>query len=174
MLAGTGGKRPKELVHAEMLTEWVRQLSPESGEPLLLAARAHHIRRWMMPRSSYPAGRSGYLRWRRDLHRFHADETGRILESVGYDAETITRVQQIVRKERLTLDPEVQALEDGLCLVFLQLQLDELTDRVGDNDKMLDVLRKSWRKMSPKGREFALALELSEEGQELVRQALDG
>jgi hypothetical protein len=83
-------------------------------------------------------------------------------------------VQQIVRKERLTLDPEVQTLEDALCLVFLQLQLDELTGRVDDNEKMVGVLRKSWRKMSPAGREFALGLELSDEGRELVRRALDG
>jgi hypothetical protein len=168
------GRRPKELVHAELLTDRVRQLQPDPSEPLLLAARAHHIQRWMIPRSSYPEGRSGYLRWRRDLHRYHADEAGHILDQVGYSPQTITRVQQIVRKERLTLDPEVQTLEDALCLVFLQLQLDETAGRVADDEKMVQVLRKSWRKMSPAGREFALGLDLSEEGRELVRRALDG
>jgi hypothetical protein len=168
------GERPKELVHAELLTAWVHRLCPEPSEALLLAARAHHIRRWVVPRSSSPRGRAGYLQWRRDLHRFHAEEVGAILDRVGYDAATIARVQQIVRKERLTLDPEVQTLEDALCLVFLQLQLDELTGRVDDNEKMVGVLRKSWRKMSPAGREFALGLELSDEGRELVRRALDG
>ncbi|HRC61671.1 MAG: DUF4202 domain-containing protein [Dehalococcoidia bacterium] len=166
------GPRPKELVHAELLTEWIRRLEPEPSEALLLAARAHHIRRWVVPRSSYPPGRASYLQWRRDLHRFHADEVGAILERVGYDAGTITRVQQIVRKERLTLDPEVQTLEDGLCLVFLQLQLDSTAESVGDEGRMVEVLRKSWRKMSPAGREFALRLELSDEGRSLVRRAL--
>ena len=174
LLDTSEGKRPKELVHAELLTEWVRRLDSSPSEALLLAARAHHIRRWVMPRSSYPKGRSGYLRWRRDLHRFHAAETAVLLERAGYGPETIARVQQIVRKERLTLDPEVQTLEDGLCLVFLRLQLDELTGRVADNAKMVDVLKKSWRKMSPAAREFALTLDLSEEGRELVRQALAG
>lgn len=167
------GRRPKELVHAELLTEWVRRLRPEPSEPLLLAARAHHIQRWVMPRSSYPRGRSAYLEWRRDLHRYHADEVARVLDEAGYEPDTITRVQQIVRKERLTRDPEVQTLEDALCLVFLQLQLDETAGRVADQDKMVNVLRQSWRKMSPAGREFALGLELSQEGRELVRRALN-
>jgi hypothetical protein len=167
------GERPKELVHSELLTDWVRQLQPEASEPLLLAARAHHIRRWVTPRSSYPKGRSGYLKWRRDLHRYHASEVARILEQAGYEPEIVTRVQQIVRKERLTLDPEVQTLEDALCLVFLQLQLDETAGRVADDEKMVVVLRKSWRKMSPAGREFALGLDLSAEGRELVRRALN-
>lgn len=166
------GLRPKEVVHAEMLTDWVRQLDPQPSEALLLAARGHHLRRWVMPRSSYAKGRSSYLQWRRDLHRYHADQVAQILDSVGYDAATVVRVQQIVRKERLTLDPEVQTLEDGLCLVFLQLQLDQTAESVADEDKMVDVLRKSWRKMSPAGREFALGLELSDEGRELVRRAL--
>lgn len=168
------GPRPKELVHAELLTRWVRQLVSEPSEPLLLAARGHHIRRWVMPRSSYPKGRAPYLQWRRDLHRYHAEQVGAILERAGYDAGTVARVQQIVRKERLTLDPEVQTLEDGLCLVFLQLQLDSTADTVADDARMVDVLRKSWRKMSPAGREFALHLELSDRGKELVRRALDG
>jgi len=173
LLDTPSGKRPKELVHAELLTAWVQRLRTDASEPLLLAARGHHIRRWTLPRSSYPPGRRGYLEWRRHLHRFHADEVGTILDDLGYDAATITRVQQIVRKERLTLDPEVQTLEDGLCLVFLQLQLDELSGRVADNEKMVGVLKKSWRKMSPAGRAFALGLDLSEEGRELVRRALD-
>lgn len=168
------GPRPKELVHAELLTNWIGELEPEPSEALLLAARGHHIRRWVMPRSSYPKGRSAYLQWRRDLHRYHADQVGAILDRAGYDAGTVARVQQIVRKERLTQDPEVQTLEDGLCLVFLQLQLDSTADTVADDERMVEVLRKSWRKMSPSGRTFALGLELSDRGRELVRRALGG
>ena len=172
LLATAAGPRPKELVHAELLTRWVRALRLEASEALLLAARAHHLRRWTVPRSTYPAGRQGYLRWRRALHAFHAQEAARLLSEAGYGAATIARVQQIVRKQRLPQDPEVQTLEDGLCLVFLELQLDELTGRLHDDEKMVEVLRKSWRKMSPAGREFAQALPLSPAGRELVRRAL--
>ncbi|MBM4415150.1 MAG: DUF4202 domain-containing protein [Chloroflexi bacterium] len=172
LLATPEGPRPKELVHAERLTAWVRRLRPDASEALLLAARAHHIRRWTVLRRSYPEGRQGYLRWRRDLHRFHAEEAARLLAEAGYDAAFCARVGQIVRKDRLTQDPEVQTLEDGLCLVFLELQLDELGDRLADDAKMVGVLRKSWRKMSAAGREVALGLELSEAGRALVRRAL--
>ena len=166
-----GESRPKELTHASMLTEWVRRLDADAGEALLLAARAHHIRRWEIPRSTYPEGRQGYLRWRRDLHPFHAEQAGQILRDVGYDEATISRVQQIIRKLRLRTDPEVQALEDGLCLVFLETQFDELSGRL-DDDKMIDVVRKTWRKMSERGRELALTLPLSESASDIVRRAL--
>ena len=85
--------RPKEFAHAELVTEWVQKLRPKASEALLLAARAHHIRRWDIPRSAYPEGREGYLGWRGELHRHHADTAGAILEEVGYDPETIARVQ---------------------------------------------------------------------------------
>lgn len=173
-IAVDGRPQPKELAHARMLTDWIRRLRPDASEPLLLAARAHHIRRWSSPRSSYPKGRRAYLDWRRNLHQFHAQEVGRILQDVGYDADTIARVQQIVRKERLRADPEVQALEDGLCLVFLQTQIDDLTDSLEDQDKMVSVLRKTWRKMSPAGRDAALQLDLSERARSLIEEALAG
>ena len=168
-----GVSRPKEIAHAELLTEWIERLRPDPSEPLLLAARAHHIQRWRVPRSTYPDGRRGYLRWRRDLHQFHAERVGEILHQCGYDEQTITRVQALVRKYRLTSDPEVQTLEDGLCLVFLETQLDEVGDRI-DDEKMVEVLRKTWRKMTPAGREAALRLGLSEHGRGLVERALAG
>ena len=154
------------------ILEWVARLDPEPSEALLLAARGHHVRRWTSPRASYPEGRRGYLRWRSDLHVFHADEVGRILREVGYDEPLIERVQQIVRKQRLRSDPEVQTLEDGLNLVFLQTQFDALRERLGDDDKLVTIVRRTWRKMSPRGREAALALELSERGQRIVARAL--
>jgi hypothetical protein len=157
-----------------MLTEWVQRLHDEPSEALLLAARAHHIRRWERPRSDYPAGRRGYLRWRTDLHAFHADAAAEILDDAGYDAATIERVRQIVRKHGLARDPEVQALEDGLNLVFLQTQFDALSDRLGDDEKMVEIVRKTWRKMSERGREAALGLRLSARGQAIVEAALGG
>ncbi len=166
------GPRPKELAHAELLSAWVRRLRPDASESLLLAARAHHIRRWLVPRSSAPAGRAGYLGWRRGLHDFHAQQLAPLLAEAGYDEPTIARVQAIVRKEHLARDPEVQALEDALCLVFLDQQLDALTDHVADEEKMLVILRQSWRKMSPAGREHALSLDLTPAGLALVQRAL--
>ena len=169
-----GEAKPKELTHSELLGGWVRRLDPAPSEALLLAARGHHIRRWTRPRSSYPAGRSGYLRWRRELQLFHAEEVGRILREAGYDEPALARVQQIVRKERLRSDPEVQTLEDGLNLVFLQTQFDELRERLADDEKLVAIVRRTWRKMSPRGREAALGLELSERGRAIVEQALEG
>lgn len=165
------GPRPKELHHAERMTEWVRRLRPDAGEALLLAARGHHIKRWSVPRASYPAGRTAYLRWRTYLHEVHAEELGRILAEVGYEPATIERVRHIVRKEELRTDPDTQTLEDALCLVFLSEQLEAYAGRLPD-EKMVEVLRKSWTKMSPQGREFALGLDLGPAGSELVRRAL--
>ena len=137
--------------HAVRVTEWVRTLRPDAGDELLLAARAHHIRRWTSPRSTYPDGRSGYLRWRRDLHELHAREAGAILTDAGYEPDTVARVQDIIRKKRLASDPEVQTLEDALCLVFIQTQYDELAGKL-DDEKMQSVVAKTLAKMSDRGR----------------------
>jgi hypothetical protein len=143
-----GELRPKELAHAELVSAWVISLQPDASEALRLAARAHHLRRWTVPRTSYPEGRAGYLRWRRDLHEQHAREVGEILGGVGYDDDTIARVQDLVRKRGLGKDPEVQTLEDALCLVFLETQFDDLAARL-DRDKLDGVVDKTLKKMSP-------------------------
>lgn len=166
-----GEERPKELAHAELVTEWVRRLEPEAGEALLLAARAHHLRRWTIPRGSYPEGRSGYLRWRKALHEQHAREVAEILAAVGYDDATIARVQDLVRKRRLGKDDEVQVLEDALCLVFAETQLQDLARRV-ETEKMVDVIRKTLAKMSPRAIDLALTLDLPDDSRVLVARAL--
>src|SRR6185503_15015262 len=104
-------------VHGRMMDAWVRHLDPDADDLALLAARAHHLRRWTLPRTDYPEGRSGYLRWRTTLKRQHAAEVGEILGEAGYDDAVIERVQQIIRKEALGRDPAVQVHEDALCLV---------------------------------------------------------
>jgi hypothetical protein len=143
-----GAHRPKELAHAELVSAWVLELRPDASEALRLAARAHHLRRWTVPRTSYPTGRAGYLRWRRALHEQHAREVGEILSSVGYDDATITRVQDLVRKRGLGKDPEVQTLEDALCLVFLETQFHDLAARL-DPETLDGVVDKTVKKMSP-------------------------
>jgi hypothetical protein len=171
LLVVNGEPRPKELAHSEMLTEWVRRVRPDADEALLLAARAHHIRRWTRQRSSYPEGRKGYLRWRTDLHGFHAGVAGDILEECGYDDATVARVQQIIRKHGLGRDPDVQALEDALCLVFLETQLTALIADLPE-ETMVNVLRKTWKKMSEAARENALALKMRPADREFVVRAL--
>jgi hypothetical protein len=157
-----GEERPKELAHAEMVSAWVVALQPDASEALLLAARAHHLRRWTVPRSSHPAGRAGYLRWRRDLHDQHAREVGEILAGVGYEDDTIARVQDLVRKRGLGSDPEVQTLEDALCLVFLETQFHDLAARL-DPEKLEGVVDKTLKKMSPEAIARVADLDLSPE-----------
>ncbi|MDQ1457180.1 MAG: hypothetical protein QOH28_2800 [Actinomycetota bacterium] len=144
---------PKEIIHADLVTEWVLRLRPDADEALLLAARGHHFRRWTVPRSSYPTGRAAYLRWRKDLHAQHAKELGLVLADAGYDEATIARVQAIVRKDGLARageNDDVQVLEDALCLVFLETQLVEIAARL-DPAKLPGVITKTARKMSGAG-----------------------
>ena len=166
-----GVERPKELAHAQLMTEWVRRLEPECTDEQLIAARAHHLRRWSVSREAYPEGRSGYLRWRTDLKRQHADEVGTIMRAAGYGDESVARVQAIVRKQGLGRDPAVQTHEDALCLVFLQTQFDELAERLGD-DKTIEVLRKTAAKMSPAALAAAHTLPFSASGAALLTRAL--
>lgn len=165
-----GEERPKELVHADRVEHWVRTLDADASELQILAARAHHLRRWVVPRTDYLAGRSGYLRWRTDQRKRQAAEVGDILLASGYDADEIVRVGAIVSKRHLGTDPVVQTHEDALCLAFIQLQFDELTDQLGD-DHMVEVVRKTLAKMSPAGVAAAGTLPLSEHGARILAAA---
>lgn len=158
---------------AERLSRWVARLAPDAPEALELAARCQHLRRWEIPRSSYPEGRIGYLEWRKELSQFHAARAGEILREVGYDAETIERVALINQKRALKLDPDVQTMEDALCLAFLEHEIDEFAAKHSE-EKLIDILQKTWRKMSDRGHAEALALPLSPGVQALVGRALAG
>jgi hypothetical protein len=166
-----GRRRPKELAHAELVSEWVQRLQPAAGEALRLAARAHHLRRWEIPRSAYPEGRRGYHRWRRALHAHHAEQVGRILEAEGYPEALTQRVQELVTKRGLGSDPEVQVLEDALCLVFLETQLGEVAGRL-EPEKLREVLGKTLAKMSARGVAEARRLPLAPEAAALLERAL--
>ncbi len=169
-----GAPRPKELAHAELATEWIEQLVERPSDELRLATRAHHLRRWTIARSAYPTGRVGYLRWRKALQELHADEVGAILEAAGYAEAAVARVRALVRKRGLGRgdDPEVQALEDALCLVFLETQLASTAAKLDDVEKTVDVLRKTARKMSPRALELAAALPLGPAERGLLESAL--
>ena len=169
-LAVRGETRPKELAHAELASEWVHRLEPSPSPALLLAARAHHVRRWEIPRSTEPAGRPGYHRWRRKLQEHHADVTREILEAEGFASDTVERVVALIRKQGLGRDPEVQILEDALSLVFVETQLEALAARL-DPEKMLDVTRKTLRKMSPGALERARRMPLSDSAHAILERA---
>jgi hypothetical protein len=166
-----GASYPKELLYAQRMTTWLDKLAPDASEALRLAVRCQHIRRWTIPRHTYAMDRTGYLRWRTTLAKFHADTAAAILREVDYDDATIRRVQTLLRKESLKRDPEVQCLEDVICLVFLENYLAEFATQ-HDEAKIIDILQKTWKKMSAHGHEVALTLPMSPEAYRLVEQAL--
>jgi hypothetical protein len=167
-----GVARPQELLYAERLTDWVLRLYPEASEHLLLAARSQHICRWTIPRNRYEMTRAGYLRWRSDLKQFHAGKSADILREVGYDEDTITRVRNLNLKKLLGHDPDCQVLEDALCLVTLQYQLADLVAKT-EPAKIIEILRKTWKKMSEAARAHALKLKFSQVEQQLIEKALE-
>ena len=163
--------RPRELLYAERLTDWVLKLCPEAGEPLRLAARCQHICRWQSPRENFPLTKPGYLKWRADLKKFHAEKSGAILREVGYDEEAVRRVQDLNLKKNFPADAECCVLEDALCLVFLEFQFAALAAK-SDDEKMVNALRKSWGKMTEAARAEALKLNFGEREKQLVARAL--
>lgn len=173
--AGAGG--PKDVLasldYHQRLGRWVGRLAPHASVALRLAAHSQHVRRWAIPRDSYPMTRKGYRDWREALGRFHARTAAEVLARVGYDAHTAARVERLLRKERLRSDPEAQTLEDAACLVFLEVQLEDFSRRHSE-EKLLHILRRTWKKMSPAGRNLALQLELPEAAAGLLRKAVEG
>ena len=161
---------PRALLYAQRMSDALERFAPDATEVVRLAVRCQHIRRWTVPRGSYPEGRDGYRRWRSDLGLFHAETAGAVLREVGYDDGTVGRVQALLRKERLKADPEVQLLEDVVCLVFLSHYLAPFAAR-HEEEKVVGILRKTWRKMSERGRAAALELELAPELRALVARA---
>lgn len=163
--------QPRELLYAQRLTDWVLRLCPDASEALRLAARSQHLCRWEIPRANYPMTRPGYLKWRTDLKKFHAQHAGEILREAGYEDDTIRRVQELNLKKNFPADPECRVLEDALCLVFLEFQLSDLAAKT-DDDKMINVLKKSWEKMTEAGRAEALKLNYGEREKALIQKAL--
>jgi hypothetical protein len=168
-----GNPRPRELVYAERLTDWVLQIKPDASEALRLAARCQHLCRWMIPRNRYPMDRAGYLKWRTELKKFHAEKSGQILRQVGYGEELVGQVQALNLKKDFPRNPDSRVLEDALCLVFLQFQFADLASKT-DADKMINALRKSWQKMTEPARAEALKLPFAPREKALLEQAFPG
>ncbi|BDI34024.1 hypothetical protein CCAX7_60750 [Capsulimonas corticalis] len=168
-----GVEHPRELLYAQRMTRELDRFAPDASTALKLAARSQHIQRWASPRASYPMDRTGYLRWRTDLKKRHAELAGVILAEVGYDEATVARVQSLLRKESLTTDPEMKTLEDVICLVFLQHYFADFAAK-HDDEKVIDIVQKTWKKMSDAGHEAALKLDLPPDALALVVRALGG
>jgi hypothetical protein len=168
-----GIARPSELIYAERLTHWVVKLCPDASEELRLAARCQHLCRWKIARSRYPMTRPGYLKWREDLKKFHAEKAGEILRAVGYPEDMIAKVQALNLKKNFPQHPDSRVLEDALCLVFLEFQFADLAAKTSD-DKMINALQKSWNKMTPAAREHALKLDFGPKEKSLLERALAG
>tara|TARA_R110001583_G_scaffold43178_13_gene137292 strand:- start:316 stop:900 length:585 start_codon:yes stop_codon:yes gene_type:complete len=166
-----GKTYPKELLYALRMTEQLNTFAPNASEALQLTARCQHICRWEIPRDSFEMNREGYLRWRQELKKFHADKAESILEKVGYSEETITKVRFLLEKKQLKKNEDTQTLEDVICLVFLAYYFEPFANKHPE-EKTIDILQKTWRKMSDKGHKAALQLPLSKNALELVTKAI--
>ena len=151
---------PKELVYAQRMSEMLDRYAPQASETLKLAARCQHIQRWKSPRADFPMTKSGYMQWRSQLKNFHAELASQILKDNGYDEDTVVKVCGLLKKENLHADADMQTLEDVIVLAFLEHDLDEFVQKHSDytEEKFITILRKSYLKMSIKGRAAALTL----------------
>jgi hypothetical protein len=166
-----GQPMPKELIYGQRMSSRLAAFAPDSPESVQLAARAQHIRRWEVPRDSYPEGRAGYLKWRTDLYKRHGDIAGEIMGDVGYDADTIDRVQTLLRKRGLKTDPDVQLMEDVICLVFLEHYFHDFAQKHTE-EKLIPIVQKTWKKMTDKAHEAALRLDYAPEDLAVIQKAL--
>ena len=161
----------KELLYSQRMTRKLLQFEPNASKALQIAARAQHICRWKIARDEYPMDRVGYLKWRETLKKMHGDLTANILKQVGYDDQFADRVKAIIIKKLIKKNEESQTLEDTICLVFLDYYFEEFAAKHSD-EKIIDILKKTWIKMSDKGHETALKLPFSEKSLALVKQAI--
>lgn len=162
---------PKELLYARRMSEQLQRFDPDAPEVLKIAARAQHIQRWKVPRNQYAEGRIGYLQWRTNLGRMHAELTTGLMAEAGYDEESREQVRQLLTKRGIKTNEQVQTLEDVICLVFLHYYFADFAAK-HEEEKILDIVRKTWKKMSDRGQAAALRLPLDDSSLQLVKKAL--
>ena len=166
-----GTKVPKELLYSQRMTRRLELFAPEVSQELKIAARAQHICRWKHPRENYTMDRVGYLKWREGLKNIHAELTGSLLKEFHFEEKFIERVQFLIKKKKIKKDEESQILEDVICLVFLHYYFEDFAAKHPE-PKIIEILQKTWAKMSDKGHEAALQLPLSQTTLDLVNKAL--
>lgn len=171
-----GKEWPKELLYSQRMSEMLSRYQPDADDAQKLAIHAQHIQRWKSPRDAYSMDRNGYLQWRTGLYKFHADTTAALLEQAGYDAEFIERVKKAIGKRGLKVNADTQLLEDVADLVFIEHYMLEFASKHPEYDepKWLEIIRKTWKKMSENGQQFALsgAISLPEPLVPLIQKAL--
>lgn len=166
-----GQPQPKEWLYGQRMSLCLAEFEPSASEHLQIAARGQHIERWQSPRTDYPEGRSGYKKWRAELGLYHARRVGELMEQVGYSADDIERTRYLIQKRGLKRDTETQCLEDVICLVFLRHYLEDFAAKHPE-DKLIDIIQKTWVKMSDRGHAAALKLNLPANLTSLVSKAL--
>jgi hypothetical protein len=166
-----GNDFPKEILYANWLTLWVEKLSPIISDSLRLASRCQHLKRWEISRDKYPNGLKGYMQWKKELLIFHADESEKVLRSFQIDESLIKQVRQINLKQDMQNNYEVQIIEDALCLVTLEFQLEEFSLKHTD-DKIIEIIKKSWQKMSDSAKEEAKKISYNPRVLKLVIEAI--
>ncbi len=173
-----GKSWPKELLYSHRMAEMLERYAPEADDAQRLAIRAQHIQRWKSSRSDFPEGRQGYLQWRTGLYKFHADTAGALLTEAGYDDEVVDRVKKAVGKRALKVNRDTQLLEDVTDLVFIEHYMLAFAQKHPEYDeaKWLDIVRKTWKKMSERAQQFALngGIKLPEPLVPLIQKAVAG
>jgi hypothetical protein len=167
-----GKEYSKELLYSLRMSAWLEKLRPDASEVLKLTARAQHIRRWEIPRSSYPMDRTGYLKWRTFLYAYHAEKTAEILRECGYEEEAIRQISTLLLKQNIKSNPDMQLLEDVICLVFIENYFADFSKQ-HDEEKIVQIVQKTWRKMSVEGHQAALQIPMSPAAAALVKKALN-
>ena len=169
--------QPKELLYARRMTGMIVRYAPDASEVAQLAVRAQHIRRWTVPRSSYPMTKEGYHAWRTGLYKFHAETAGELMRQAGYDDAMIDRVKAAVGKRGLKVNPDTQMMEDVTDLVFLEHYMLDFAGKHADysEEKWLEIVRKTWKKMSERAHAFATGggIKLPEPLVPLILKAID-
>ncbi len=162
---------PNELLYGQRMSACLQEYYPNASECLQIAARAQHIERWKSPRSDFPEGRSGYKKWRSQLALFHGQRAGELMKAEGYSDEEIERVKFLILKRQLKRDDETQALEDVVCLVFLKFYFEPFVAKHSE-EKIIDIVQKTWAKMSDFGQKSALKLTFSEKILKILQKSL--
>lgn len=172
----TADGRPAELVYADRMEAWVARAAAEPTPLLRLAARCQHLERWSVPRNTFPDGRAGYLKWRQSLYKKQADRARELLLQAGVAAREADEVAVWVSKSAMKTNPGTQALEDAACLVFLENEIEAFAAQHADypREKFVEIIRKTWKKMSPRGQELAKTIALRADIGALVGEALAG
>jgi len=166
--------RPAELVYADRVEQWVLRLIPDASPLLRLGARCQHLERWTVPRDTFPEGKAGYFAWRKSLYLKQADRARELLREAGLSNREAEEVHAWVSKSGLKINPGTQALEDAAVLVFLENEIESFAARHAEypRDKFVEILRKTWRKLSPAAQDAARTLSLPPPVAGLVREAL--